>query len=426
MDQQTLDYIREHNMILDPKGTRKTKIPLSAFYYTPEMVEKIRSIGQAYLRLAEHITQEYPTFADELLFDGNSDALIRNTANCRRNIVLARCDLFLTDSINLVEINTESPGGSEDMDTLEMLFAKHMPLAEGAAHPITRLEHVLQAIVASYEEQAEQKGIPHEIKPRLALMEWQRDLEQMPERYAIFAQFAWEKGFECHLVSPEQITFSPDGYALTQGKKIDVIYRRVTTSTFQDFPPGYDFIQKLAASRTAVVNPFRSFAADSKTRDALLWSDRALALFPPELKPLIYTVRNHLPRTTLLDNVAEETIDDLVHRKERLVLKQVHAWASQGVYIGSEIPPKEWEDLCHSLNPREWIVQEKITLPTRMVSFFDPRTNIHYQEAMVSDTSPYFFNGEFSGFEVRASQDPYTSSRSRTGSFFTMLPTYKI
>jgi diaminobutyrate-2-oxoglutarate transaminase len=118
----------------------------------------------------------------------------------------------------------------------------------------------------------------------------------------------------------------------------------------------------------------------------------------------------HIPWTRIVEPVRTtgpdaETIDladYIVKHRERLVLKHRGLTRGEEVHIGPVTTQQLWEEVCaRALPTRSYIVQDYVHVPRR--EFITPATGD--LATMWYELDPYLFDGEFAGFQCRASLD---------------------
>jgi hypothetical protein len=184
-------------------------------------------------------------------------------------------------------------------------------------------------------------------------------------------------GVPVELADPRDIQF--DGKALlANGKKIDLVYRRVLINDIVARPAECKpLVDAVAANSACMANHFRCKIPHVKAFFAVLTDERNHALFSFDERELI---RNHVPWTRVVadtrtshQGVPVELLDFIRRQRQNLVLKPSDEYGGSGVTLGREVFP--------------WV---------------QPDGTVDYRDMLV-DFAPYLFRGKVCGFLTRLS-----------------------
>jgi hypothetical protein len=110
---------------------------------------------------------------------------------------------------------------------------------------------------------------------------------------------------------------------------------------------------------------------------------------------------------------------EFIHRNRSLfVLKPNDDYGGHGVYLGSRLDEREWENAIATALSGDYVVQEAIDLHTEEFPIFSDRD--WKLQPMFVDTNPFLFRGNVCGAMVRLSSSPIvnvTSGGGETGFF---------
>jgi uncharacterized circularly permuted ATP-grasp superfamily protein len=201
------------------------------------------------------------------------------------------------------------------------------------------------------------------------------------------------------IADPRDLVFS-NGVLTAQGKKIDLVYRRVLLNDIVARPAECQaLIDAYTARAVCVANTLRCKIPHKKAFFAVLHDPRNQHLFSDTEREII---RHHIPVTQVLTEAVAE-----LARQQRgsLVLKPNDEYGGTGVYLGWEMSVAEWEGALQKAvidHGKVWIVQERIPVRREDFPTFTLKDGVTVKEMLV-DFSPYFFRGKLSGFLTRLS-----------------------
>jgi len=104
--------------------------------------------------------------------------------------------------------------------------------------------------------------------------------------------------------------------------------------------------------------------------------------------------------------------------RSRLVLKPNDDYGGHGVYLGSRLDEREWDNALETALSADYIVQDALDLHPELFPIFS-ETDWKLQPMFV-DTNPFLFRGNVCGAMVRLSSSPIvnvTSGGGETGFF---------
>ena len=318
----------------------------------------------------------------------------------------SRLDAFLLpDSLQFAEYNGESPAGLGYSETLGEVFAEMPPMARFREIFKTRtyplMASILEALLASYREWG---GTAN--PPQIAIVDW-RGVPTWSEFEILQARFE-KLGVPTMICDPSDLRF--DGTALAaQGRKIDLVYRRVLINDILAKPAECEALVKAYEARAVcVANTFRCKIPHKKAFFAVLTDDRNRELFSANELELI---QKHIPWTRLVADArtarAGESIGLLEYvraRRENFVLKPNDEYGGAGVMLGWEMDAAKWDaalDRAVAAPPGSWVVQEKIAVRREVFPYVEAG-KVTMRDMLV-DFAPYLFRGKMCGFLTRLS-----------------------
>ena len=330
----------------------------------------------------------------------------------------ARLDGFVGEDgiIRFVEYNAESPAGMAYNDELGAVFAA-LPVMKAF-----KKKHSL----SGFPVRGKQLGILRRARrPRgelrtIAIVDW-RGLPTLTE-FEMFARYFEEQGLRAIICAPQDLEYSRKTLR-ANGKRIDVVYRRVLTSELLAKPAvAKALVQAYTDGAVTVVNSFRAKLLHKKMSLALLSDDRYAKLYTPEQRKVIAT---HIPWTrkmreghTTYRGKVVDLVDLITAHKDRFVLKPNDEYGGKGVVLGWTVGQHDWEQTILTGLTASYVVQEKVPVPRYPFPVLLDR--IHYLDLSI-DHDPYLFWGSVSGCLTRLSSSALLNVTAGAGS---VVPTY--
>jgi hypothetical protein len=343
----------------------------------------------------------------------------------------SRLDAFLLpESLKFAEYNGESPAGAGYTEKLAEIFGELPPMRDlekyFEVHSYPLSAKLLDALITTYIDWGGKTQ-----RPQMAIVDWKgvptwSEFEILKERFE-------KLRVPVVIVDPSELDF--DGKCLSaQGKKIDLVYRRVLINDIVAKPKECEaLVRAYAAGAACVANNFRCKIAHVKAFFAVLTDSKNAALFSPEEREVI---QRHVPWTRVVEDVKTdydgehiELLEYIREHRKNLVLKPSDEYGGTGVTLGWEIDYKKWEQAIEQAlaagnkdNPQGcWIVQERI--PIRRGSFPQIGTGAKVEfKNMLVDFAPYLFRGKLAGFLTRLSATGLANVTSGGG----QIPSFRV
>src|SRR5467141_1982666 len=231
---------------------------LRPFFLSPEDEERVRTVAETIADLGERITttalDDRHLFAQFHLRE-EEERLVRIPTGYGRASTASRLDAFLLpDSLKFAGYNGESPAGAGYAETLAEIF-RELPVMDKFAqmyevHSYPLSAKLLDALMMSYLDWGGSSK-----KPQIAIVDW-KDVPTVSEFEILQKRFE-SMGIPTLITDPRELEW--DGKSLTaQGKKIDLVYRRVLINDIVAKPAECSALVKAySANAVCVANNFR-------------------------------------------------------------------------------------------------------------------------------------------------------------------------
>jgi hypothetical protein len=388
---------------------------LRPFFLTPHDEERVRAVAETIAALGERVAaaalDDHGLFG-QLHLRPEEERLARMHTGFGLASTASRLDAFLLpDSLKFAEYNGESPAGAGYAETLAEIF-REMPLMAKFAknydvHSYPLSAKLLDALVMTYVDSGGTSK-----RPQIAIVDW-REVPTWSEFQILQARFE-KMGVPTLIADPRELVF--DGKTLSaQGKKIDLLYRRVLINDIVSRARECEALLKAyAANAVCVANNFRCKIPHVKAFFAVLTDERNGWLFSHNEREVI---RRHIPWTRVVEDVGTahygehiDLLNFIRDKRQDLVLKPSDEYGGSGVTLGWETSERAWdaaiERALSASKPGEngccWIVQERIPIRREVFPYIGAGGAVEFRDMLV-DFAPYLFRGKLSGFLTRLS-----------------------
>jgi uncharacterized circularly permuted ATP-grasp superfamily protein len=313
--------------------------------------------------------------------------------------VSAQLDLQIQNgSLHVLQYNADALSGAAYSEGLSDLFFDCPPVKEFRnRYKLTRIggkKPFLDALLKAYKMFA---GGSKQ-KPRIAILEF-RNASGRSE-YEIFRDYFRAEGYECELVSPDQLEYR-NGVLKAGALEIDLIYRRVSAQEFLlRFTLAHPLVQAYRDKRVCIVNSFRSELSHKKAMFALLTEEALTAKFPLNERKAI---KEHLPWTRVVkagkatrsSEVVPDLLEFIKQNRETLVLRPNDEYTDLTTFVGYEHDEGSWARALREAQRAPYVVQEHIK-PVRTLFPLMSYGHLEFKEMQV-DVQPQAFLGKVAG-----------------------------
>ena len=328
-------------------------------------------------------------------------ALVRQDSGFRDPSPVSRLDAFFvgeSGGLRFTEYNAETPAGGGYNDVLTEAFYGLPILREFAKdwdlRPLPARHNVLHALLDAYEQWSGTTALP-----RVAIVDW----AEVPTRneFVLFQDYFGRQGLDCDIVDPRDMQYAKGQLTAGNGKRIDLVYKRVLLSELvQQGGIDHPLLRAVADRAVCMVNPPRCKILHKKAALAVLSDERNARLFSPDEREAIGA---HIPWTRVVEERRSthpaspggevDLLPFIAEQKDQLVLKPNDEYGGKGIVLGWEVDQSAWEHAIRTALAEPYIVQQRVALPTEPYpSFADGR--VHVIDRMV-DTAPYVAYGAF-------------------------------
>lgn len=322
-------------------------------------------IRQAVLLIAAAFFNDERVLKEELGMEDWEIELAAMPTNVIRFSAMARMDSFMTkDSFKFVEINGESPAGPAYIHELGRIY-RELPLFREFErnHPVrfvSPMEHTLAALLRTYHEEFDGR----QERPAIAIVD-HLDVPTIHEFYLLKAYFE-RMGLACEVIDPRALECR-DGWIVANGRKIDILYRRLLMNEFyaiKDDCPA--FLEGYLAQKTCYLNSFRSKLVHKKALFCFLTDERYTHVLSREQQEAI---QRHIPWTRMLREqkttfrgLKIDLLDFVRANRKYFVVKPNDEYGGKGVTLGFAATQEEWDAAIAKSFDTDFVVQEVVEI----------------------------------------------------------------
>ncbi len=359
-------------------------------------------------RVGEHLLRDRHLF-NQLNLPAAAKELFEIAPNYSPWLAIGRPDfLWEGEHIAAVEINTDSPAMMTFADEVESVQRELLPTSglKTLLEPQgkTRTTRLHEALMASYRAFGGTSTAP-----TIAIVDL-HPVKTYDEQLRT-AHLMTELGSPTFVCDARELRFN-DGALWAQGRRIDVVYRRVLFPDFLSRPDDVaELLKAVRAGAVCMVNPLRSYLLGSKSLLSLLWDDQFMSSFPDDDRT---TARALVARTL---QVTTDRIKQLLGERDRWVIKPAFGHGGHDVMLGSEICAGDWSAIVNRATQSPWVMQPLLQIPQYSLPDNDGASEPHFV-----NWNPFVFGGKFGGSVARASQSRLVSVTARGA----LLPTVSV
>lgn len=393
---------------------------LVAFYpfiIAEEQVRFIAGVTESMIRLMEKITHLFlqePLIQRQFPFSPEQLELIKVDPGYRAAIPCGRFDSFYDGgSLLFSELNTDGSSGMDGADRIARIYLSSPSVREVFADRRMGVFDINRGVLDTLVECHRQfTGGASTARPRIAIVDWRE--VRTAEEFLGFAEFCRENGYEAVVADPRELEYNGSDLS-HKGLKIDIVYRRVVSREYVQQPDEVEAMTRAFKEHAVcVVGSFRSDIAFSKKVFAVARSPRFSAFFTEEERRL---AREHIPWTHSYDEEECEfdgrtmKVHELAReRKDDFVLKPSYLYEGKGVKVGALTDPEEWEKLTVSARGNDYVLQQRIDIPSMPVAVWNEQMNMEQRWIHLGE---FVFGGKFRGLYCRAADRLVIDRRSK-------------
>lgn len=386
------------------------------FLYQPMLFSKkdiigFKEIAGALTTILNKTIDEYltnPDFRKHFQYPELMENLIMVDPGYSCKFPMTRFDIFYhkNNNIKFCELNADGSSGMNESRVLTNLFQDSEVIKDlQQKYEIDTFELFdswINTVIRNYEEYRENNNVDKPFPPNIAIVDLEG--EGVDSEFRVFKRKFENRGYQTVICDPRSMKYI-EGKLYYNNMRIDLIYRRVTTSRFVDEAvDAADFISAYKHGDVCVVGGFVSQIIHNKILFSILHDkDKTDYLNEKERN----FIKNHIPYTFLLNKADSGQLKEVINNKNSWLLKPCDRFAGQGVYIGRDYSQKEWKKIIDKAKGKDYLIQEFCSVPhKKMLTIEDKKKDgDFYFENYNFILGIYLYNQQFKGIYTRVGRE---------------------
>ncbi|ABR50706.1 conserved hypothetical protein [Alkaliphilus metalliredigens QYMF] len=379
------DFIKDYQSVLKRVAASPAKYkgkPVEFLYQpmflTKEDMGRFEEIINQLMVILNKVVHQYlkdEKFRQYFGFSPLLEKLILKDPGYGIDIPMGRFDVFYHQNgdFQFCELNADGSSGMTEARELENII-----LQSKALEPFKEQYQLegfelfyswVDALLTNYEDFS--GGLE---KPNVAIVDWLQG--SPPSEFEEFKKAFEARGCATVIVDPRNLSYR-NGQLYHEGFRIDCIYRRaVTWELIERQDEVQDLIQAYLEGNVCVVGPLRSQIIHNKIVFAILHDPVKTPFLTHKERAF---VQAHIPFTTLFEQEDQEVVAYAIEHKDRMVLKPMDKYASQGVRIGKDFTLEQWQQIINEEAREDYLLQEFCCIP-RLPMAMIKEEEVHFIE----------------------------------------------
>lgn len=374
-------------------------------FYDRDTFLSWKRISDTMISIGEKMTKAYladPDYRALFPFPEAMEKLILHDPGYDMAVPIARYDLFYEDENRFMfcECNTDGSSAMNEDNVLGQLMMESEGFRDFSAqydlHNRDYFEPWVDKSLALY------RSIQGENPKTLAIADFKES--GTPYEFLEFQERYEKRGIRTFLPDIRELDFR-DGALYFGDEKIDMVYRRVTTSELvEKATEAQGFIDAYYANAFVCIGSMRSQVIHNKKAFAILHDEDWKHLFSEEENAFI---ENHIPYTGSLN---AQTRDHVLENKDRYIIKPADSRGSAGVAVGADWSAEKFAAKIDALLGGPAIYQDYYVAEPMDFVYFDEDGNFSVQP-LVPLYGMFIYLGEFEGVYTRVGGERIISGK---------------
>lgn len=379
--------------------------------FTEDMVRYIEKNALVMHRILEKVINKYRTSAEYRSlfgFDERLERLILRPKHYDCVLPMARIDIFFNEddySFKFCEFNTDGSSAMNEDRELNKAIRLTDAFQRFEKSYNTRTFELFnswvrefQRIYSTYDNAVK--------KPYVAIVDFYGG--DVHREFTEFQKAFNNAGIECEICEITALRYENGRLLSPTGHKIDAVYRRaVTCDIMRNYDAVLPFIRAAEDNAVCLIGDFMTQVAHNKIVFKVLHDPMTAAFLTDEERKY---VKAHIPYTVSLteDSVREH---DVLHSKEKWVIKPEDSYASKGVYAGVEdMTEDEWKKAVTENTGNHYLLQEYCEPYASWNIDLTHDENAEYKKYS-NITGIYMYGGRFAGLYSRIARNSIISTQ---------------
>lgn len=341
-------------------------------FFAQEDMERFEALTGKLMKILNKVIDQYlenEQFRSYFGFSPLLERLILKDPGYQMKVPMGRFDIFYhyNDQFQFCELNADGSSGMVEQRELEQILADSSALKgfDGQYHyeGFEIFDSWVRALLTNYKEYSQSED-----KPQVAIVDFMK--ANPPSEFLEFQKSFEKAGCKTVIADPRELTYV-NGKLYFKDFKIDCVYRRaVTWEIIENADSVRPLIDAYLAGDVCVVGPLRSQVIHNKQIFAILHDPEKTPFLNQEERDFI---KQHIPYTRIFDNQNSQLVQEAIENKDRLVLKPMDKYASNGVRVGSDYSLEEWKRIISEEARESYLLQEFCQVPKLPMARIDEK-----------------------------------------------------
>ncbi len=355
-----------------------------------QAVSHMMAICQKMIRLYKSV----PDIRAYYDFDARLEALILKESPYACSVPMARFDIFYygPGDFRFCELNTDGTSAMNEDRELARIFSDGMLVEKiGDAVNLNSFELFDTWVSEVINIYREARGTSKQ--PTIAIVDLFEKASAI--EFEVFKERFEALGYPCLIADARALSY--DNGLYFEGKRIDIVYRRLVTKDMMERIDEVSALEKACLDDTTlIIGNIQSQIVHTKQFFKLLHDDLVRQYF--NIEELAF-IDKHVPLTESI-SFAKYKIDQLVSEKDQWIIKPLDFYASIGVYAGRDYEPDGWRKLLLDHIDKPYLLQQFCIPPEfKNIDLIDDALSVGMYKHI---TGLFVYNGKFYGVYSRA------------------------
>lgn len=379
--------------------------------FTEKMVDYIRKSAKTMYTILEKVIHEYQTNSEyrKLFgFEERLEKLILRPNHYECALPIARIDIFFNEddfSFKFCEFNADGSSAMNEDKEMNQAIKLTSSYNEFIKEYNVRTFELFGSWVKSFTEiyKTYDKAVE---KPYVAIVDFFNN--DISREFEAFKKAFEDAGYECEICEITELKYENNKLISPSGRQINAVYRRaVTCDIMRNYDKVLPFIKAAKDNNVCLIGDFKTQVIHNKIVFKVLHDKQTSAFLTEEERQYI---KEHIPYTVSLTNDTVEKYN-VLHTKEKWVIKPEDWYASKGVYAGVEgMDDESWEKVvCENID-NHYLLQEYCTPYETINIDITHDENAKYKKYS-NITGIYMYNGEMAGLYSRIAKNSIISTQ---------------
>lgn len=379
--------------------------------FTEKMVDYIRKSAKTMYKILEKVIREYQTNSEyrKLFgFEERLEKLILRPNHYECALPIARIDIFFNEndfSFKFCEFNADGSSAMNEDKEMNQAIKLTSSYNEFIKEYNVRTFELFGSWVKSFTEiyKTYDKAVE---KPYVAIVDFFNN--DISREFEAFKKAFEDAGYECEICEITELKYENNKLISPSGRQINAVYRRaVTCDIMRNYDKVLPFIKAAEDNNVCLIGDFKTQVIHNKIVFKVLHDKQTSAFLTEEERQYI---KEHIPYTVSL---TKDTVEkyNVLHTKEKWVIKPEDWYASKGVYAGVEgMDDEAWEKVVSENIDNHYLLQEYCTPYETINIDITHDENAKYKKYS-NITGIYMYNGEMAGLYSRIAKNSIISTQ---------------